>query len=167
MLHSSYYSYTNTYIQAVISCLSDHKASEHMAKIQESQLLKALEYFNLPDSMYPTKIYVRHTHGRTCDKLANQMMITIKAAFVKMAQRERDHMTAATYSRSYKLVYNTDSQDMYLQVADIYNIKETSILINNTLKSHLRALAAAECLAIAFEDTQKTTITVSVSVCSK
>ena len=66
-------------LQAVISCLSDYKAHEAIAKIEEGQLVQALEYFNLPDSMWPTGLYVRHTHGKACDKLANQLMITIKA----------------------------------------------------------------------------------------
>ena len=73
--------FTNTHIQlqAVISCLSDDKTHEAIAKIEEGQLVQALEYFNLPDSMWPTGLYVRHTHRKACDKLANQLMITIKA----------------------------------------------------------------------------------------
>ena len=113
-----------------------------MASIQESQLLKALEYFNLPDSMWPTELYVRHTHGRTCEKLANQLMITIKADLVKMAQQERCH--AATIISSYRLVYSDRSREMHL-TASVCSKGERELLISSTLKSHLSKLAAAEC----------------------
>ena len=163
-MYSSYYP-TNTYVQAVISCLSDHKASENMAKIQESQLLKALEYFNLPDSMWPTGLYVRHTHGRACDKLANQLMITIKADFMKMAQQDRCH--AATISRGYRLVCGDGCQDMYLTDSECSN-GEKEASISSTLKSRLGELAAAECLGISFSDKftrHQATILVYVEVC--
>ncbi len=149
MVYSSYHSYTNTYIQAVISCLSDHKVSENMAKIQESQLLRALEYFNLPDSMWPTGLYVRHTHGRTCDKLANQLMNTIKADFVKMAREEKCH--AATIRRSYKLVYSDVSEETYLKDS-VCSKGEKNLLMSSTLKSHLSELAVAECLGITLRE---------------
>ena len=143
------------YVQAVITCLSDHKlvAFENMAKIEESELLKAhspqLEYFNLPDSMWPTGLYVRHTHGRTCDKLARQLMITIKADFVKMAQQEKCH--AATMRTSYRLVYSDISREMYLKDSACAK-GERAVLISSTLRSHLSELAKAECLGITLQE---------------
>ncbi|KAL0032692.1 hypothetical protein WJX79_003698 [Trebouxia sp. C0005] len=43
-------------LQAVIGCFSRHKAPGDMAKVQESQLLQALEYFNIPGSMWPLRV---------------------------------------------------------------------------------------------------------------
>ncbi|KAA6420871.1 MAG: hypothetical protein FRX49_09260 [Trebouxia sp. A1-2] len=68
-----------------------------MAKIQESQLRQALEYFNLPESIWPTGLHVRHTHGKACDKLADDLTITIKDEFTRMAQQDR--CDEATISR--------------------------------------------------------------------
>lgn len=96
LMYSSYNPWTNPYIRAVISCLSRHKAS-NMAKIQESQLRQALEYFNLPESIWPTGLHVRHTHGKACDKLADDLTITIKDEFTRMAQQDR--CDEATISR--------------------------------------------------------------------
>lgn len=99
--------------QAVISCLSDQKVYETLVKIEEGYLIQALEYFDLPDSMWPTGLYVKHTHGKACDKLANQLMITIKADMMKKAQQDRCH--AAVMSVGYTLVYSDGCQDIHLQ----------------------------------------------------
>lgn len=75
----------HTCAQAVIGRLSGHK---DMANIQESQQLQALEYFNLPEPMWPLGLYIKHTHGVKCDKVAKQLMTTIKADFLKMAKED-------------------------------------------------------------------------------
>ena len=85
--------------QAVIGCFSVHKARGSMANIQEGQLLQALEYFNLPEFMWPLGLYIRHTHCLKRDEVAKQWMTTIKADSSKMA--EQNTHFAVTFTKRY------------------------------------------------------------------
>ncbi len=135
------------HIHAVISCLSDRKVYETLAKIEEGQLIQALEYFNLSDSMWPTGLHVKHTHGKACDKLANQLMITIKADMMKKAQQDRCH--AAVISIGYRLVYSDGCQAIHFANSEPSD-GEGEASISNALQSRLIKLAAAESLEIGF-----------------
>ena len=129
----------HTCTQAVISCLSGLK---DVAKIQESLLLQALEYFNLPESMWPLGLYIRHTHMMKCDKVAKQLMTTIKADFSKMAKQ--DTWCAAAFTKRYYVYEN--EHGLYLDAPR----GAASSSISEPLKCRLRDLAAAECLIIGF-----------------
>ncbi len=133
---------TLTCTQAVIGCLSGHKARENMANIQESQLLQALEYFNLPESMWPLGLYIRHTHELECDKVAKQMMTIIKADFSKMARQ--DTRCAASFIKNYS-VYDSEHG---LCLDAPCHVDNGLSSISEPLKCRLKDLAAAECLAI-------------------
>ncbi len=118
-----------------------------MARIQESQLLQALEYFNLPESMWPLGLYIKHTHELKCDKVAKQMMITIKTDFSQMAKQ--DSRCAAAFTKCYYVYEN--EHGLYLDAPGPCHVDGGLSSISETLKCRLRDLAAAECLAIEFD----------------
>jgi hypothetical protein len=135
----------HTCIQAVISCFSGDKAHGNMAKIQESQLLQALEYFNLPESMWPLGLYIKHTYELQCNMAAKRFMTTIKADFTLMARQET--LEAAAFTKCYCMC---DSEHgLYLDVSHRKGNGLSNIV--EPLKSRLRDLAAAECMATAFD----------------
>ena len=135
----------HTCTQAVISCFSGDKARGNMVKIQESQLLQALEYFNLPESMWPLGLYIRHTHELHCNQVAKHMMTTDKADFSKMAKQDSER---AAFTKSYS-VYNSQ-HGLYLKALGPCSASCGLSSISEPLKCRLRDLAAAECLAIEF-----------------
>ena len=149
---------TRTCTQAVIGCLSGHNVRESMAKIQEDQLLQALEYFNLPESMWPLGLRLRHSHCLKCDLVAKQLMTIIKTDFSKMV--EQDANCAAAFTKRYG-VYDGE-QGLHLEAKKMG--KNSYCSISEPLKWRLRDLAAAECLAIDFEShSYFTPISVSLS----
>ena len=139
---------TYTCTQVVIGCLSGHNVRESMAGIQENQLLQALEYFNLPESMWPLGLHLRHSHCLKCDKVAKQLMTTIKTDFSKMV--EQDTKYAAAFTKRYG-VYD-DEQGLHLEAINARKRGLSSYCsTSEPLQWRLRDLAAAECLAIEFE----------------
>ena len=139
---------TDTCTQAVICCLSGHNVRESMAGIQENQLLQALEYFNLPESMWPLGLHLRHSHCLKCDKVAKQFMTTIKTDFSKMV--EQDTKYAAAFTKRYG-VYDGE-QGLHLEAINAGKRGLSSYCsTREPLEWRLRDLAAAECLAIEFE----------------
>lgn len=134
----------HTCAQAVIGCFSGQNAHENIAKIQKSQWLQALEYFNLPKSMWPLGLCITQTQRLKCDKVAKRMMDTIKADFSRMAKQ--DTLCAATFTQCYS-VYKSE-QGMYLTAESRPDARVRSI--SEPLRCRLRDLAAAQCLAIEF-----------------
>lgn len=131
----------------MIGCLSGHNVREGMAKIQGNQLLQALDYFNLPESMWPLGLYLRHSHCLKGDKVAKQLMTTIKTDFSKMVEQDTNY--AAAFTKRYG-VYD-GRQGLHLEAINAGKRGLSNCSISEPLEWRLRDLAAAECLAIEFE----------------
>lgn len=130
-----------------MACISGSKRKESVGKVTDHQLRQALEYFNLPECMWPTGLYIIHTQEIKCDKVANELMATIKAAMKKLVGNERH--CASTLTVCYTL--NNGEHGLSLKRF----AQSTQIQFSPALKSRLTALAATECLQTSFEPSYK------------
>ena len=80
------------------------RAVTYLKQKQVRQLGQALDYFNLPKSMWPAGLLFRHAQGRRLDSMASKIMATIKADFVKLAEGEQEGYVATIVGKqSYQL----------------------------------------------------------------
>ena len=130
-----------------MACISGRKCKENVGTITDHQLRQALEYFNLPECMWPTGLYIIHTHEIKCDKVANELMAAITAAMKKLVANDRH--CASSFTKT----YNSNDGEHGLSLQRF--AQSTQIQFSPALKSRLTALAATECLQISFEPSFK------------
>ncbi|KAL0041188.1 hypothetical protein WJX77_007987 [Trebouxia sp. C0004] len=119
-----------------------------MAEVQESQLLQALEYFNLPESLWPLGLYIRRIQELKCDKVATQMMTKIKADFLQLAKQDSQSWCTRNFIKRYSV---NDSEDgLYLGTGPSFGSSVRLSQISELLKDCLRDLAAIEFLSLEF-----------------
>ena len=127
------------------------RAVENLKQKEVWQLAQALDYFNLPKSMWPAGLLVRHVQGRQLDSLASNFMATIKADFVELAEREQEDDRACwrctIISREYQLFNDKPPAGIHLRSGG-YDRK--GISFDQPLRDRLTALAAREFLKVSF-----------------
>ena len=112
-----------------------------MGKISGHQLSQALEYVNLPECMWPTGMYIIHTLTVKYDKVAKQIMATVKDDMKKLVANDTDY--AAIFTKTYHL--HDGPHGLSLEQYPYASKK-----ISKALESRLTDLAAAECLDVEF-----------------
>ena len=145
------------FLQVVMACISGDKCKESMGKVTDQQLRQALEYFNLPDCMWPTGLYIIHTQETKCDKVANQLMASIKADMRQLVAEDRS--CASNFSKNYRLY--DGRHDLSLQ----WRGESAHIEFSQALKGRLKVLAAAERLGLSFPYHGDGDELIQISVC--
>lgn len=112
-----------------------------MGKVSGHQLSQALEYFNLPECMWPTGMYIIRTLTVKYDKVAKPLMATIKDDMKRLVANDTDY--AGIFTKKYYL--QDGPHGLSLEQYPYANIK-----ISKALERRLTDLAAAECLDIEF-----------------
>ena len=129
-----------------MACVSGNKCKATAKKVTNEQLSQALEYFNLPEYMWPTGLNIIHTQGIKYDKVASQLMATIKAEIKQLVASDRE--CAASFTNTYYL--HDGPTGLYLWQHDAFCCNK----ISQALQSRLQDLAAAECLDVEFPKDQ-------------
>ena len=70
-------------VQAVADCMSGNKLTESMQLLKPSQLQRALEYFNLPECMWPVGLLIPAILTTKCEVLARAMMNIITTDLIR------------------------------------------------------------------------------------
>ena len=126
-----------------MGCISGHKCKEGMGNVTNDQLTQALEYFNLPEFMWPIGLYIRHSQTVKYDKVANRLMDAIKADMKQLVANDTD--CASVFTQTYYMYLKEGSLCL-----DACTYNQYPREITQALKNRLTVLAAAECLQVIF-----------------
>ena len=126
-----------------MACMAGHKLKDGLGDITKLKMCQALDYFNLPECMWPTGMYIINTLRLKYDMLANQFMATIQADIKQLVANDRSY--ASVFTKSYYLYERLDSLSL-----EARRYRHSHMDFSQALKSRLKALAAAECLEITF-----------------
>ena len=129
---------------------------ENLKQQEGWQLSQALDYFNLPKSMWPTGLLVRHAQSRRLDSLASKLIATIKTDFAKLAEENQELPDSrAIISMQYQLESKPGCPSAgicLMPIRCLERCKTSRLLFEKPLRDRLTVLAAAEFLSIAFAD---------------
>lgn len=123
------------------------KPVENLKEQEGWQLSQALDYFNLPEVMWPTGLLVRHAQSRRLDSLASKLIATIKTDFFKLARKKQED-SGAIISKMYQL-----ESKPYAGICLMPNSgpgPEALLPFEKPLRDRLTVLAAAEFLSVSF-----------------
>lgn len=83
------------YIQVVADCFL--KSGQKPGPVAPGEVLKALDYFNIPENLWPEGLIAVAAVGTKYDCIANQLMNTIKSDIVALAKDNSTIQTQKQY----------------------------------------------------------------------
>lgn len=84
------------YVQVVADCFL--KSGQKPGPVAAGEVLKALDYFNIPEKLWPEGLLAMAAVGTKYDLIADQLMNTIKSDIVALAKDTSNILTHKQYS---------------------------------------------------------------------
>ena len=114
------------------------KSGRKCEPIAPNDVLKALDYFNIPEELWPEGLLAMAAVGRKYDREANQIMHTIKAEMTALVESMDDMSTQKQYAVGY-----STSQKNVLGVWAPIGYRSSSVIcpLPPSLKERLQCLA--------------------------
>ena len=98
------------YVQVVADCFL--QSGQKPGPVAPGEVLKALDYFNIPENLWPEGLIAMAAVGTKYDLIANQLMNTIKSDVVALAKDASNIQTQKQYSVFFNIYMIPDQKEL-------------------------------------------------------